>query len=390
MVESDLSDNIHLCIIFHIEYPPSSSTAINEYTRHLARNGFDVSLIAGRENSDTPAKEEVNGVDVYRIETDLSTSVSPEPTRFGYRALKFLENEIGIESVDILQLRSFPNLGLILTPLPWKPSPFAVVSDVRGTAVSNPVFEKISHWGIRLQDYLVDETTVIDEHVRREIFPGRDDIPIVPIGADFERFTPDGPSIDFDRYGIDDEDIVLGYTGNLHSSRELERLIHAFSIAHEEHPRLKLVFVGDGDARTDLEQSAVYRGVADAITFVGSVPFEEVPAFVRSFDIGAAYIADKPQYRNQPPLKTVEFLASSLPVVATNTPGNRRFVGNRSNGLLSGDSPNEYAQASSELCEDSSVRATLKEKARESVREFDYERIVTDRLIPIYERLCTE
>jgi len=381
---------MHVCIIFHIAYPANSSTAVNEYTRHLARNGINVSLIAGREESNTPSHEVLNGVDVYRIKTNLSTSVSPEPTRFGFRALKLLENEIGVDSVDVLQLRSFPNLGLIISPLPWKPSPFAVVSDVRGTAVSNPFFEKISRWGIRFQDYFVDETTVIDEHVRREIFPDRDETPIVPIGVDFERFSPNGPAVNFTRFGIENEDIVLGYTGNLHGSRELERLIRAFSIAHEEHPRLKLVFVGDGDARTDLEQSAVDQNVADAITFAGSVPFEEVPAFVRSFDIGAAYVADKPQYRNQPPLKTVEFLASGLPVVATNTPGNRRFVENRSNGLLSGDTPTEYAKAISEIYDNLPLRTNLREEARESVREFDYERIVADRLIPIYERVCTE
>lgn len=381
---------MHVCIIFHIDYPANSSTAVNEYTRHLAANGVEVSLIAGRESTDRPFHEEVNGVAVYRILTDLSTSVSIEPTRFGYRALKVLENEIGLDAVDVLQLRSFPNLGLILTPLPWKPSPFAVVSDVRGTAVSNPFFEKVSRWGIRLQDHLVDETTVIDEHVRRELFPDGDEVPIVPIGADFDRFTPDGPSADLSRYGIDDEDIVLGYTGNLHSSRELDRLIRGFSIAREKQPRLKLAFVGDGEARTELEQTAVDRDVADATTFTGSVPFEEVPAYVRAFDIGAAYVADKPQYRNQPPLKTVEFLASGLPVVATNTPGNRRFVEDRSNGLLSGDTPDEYALAISELCEDSALRADLRERARESVREFDYERIVTDWLIPVYERLCTE
>jgi glycosyltransferase involved in cell wall biosynthesis len=110
---------------------------------------------------------------------------------------------------------------------------------------------------------------------------------------------------------------------------------------------------------------------------------------VRAFDIGAAFIPDKPQYRNQPPLKTVEYLATGLPVAATDTPGNRRFVTHDENAEVAAPNVDAYADSLVELATDEEYRNRLSERARESVLEYDYERIVTDRLIPLYERLQT-
>lgn len=378
---------MHVCFLLHHSYPADTSTATNEYTRHLAANGIDVTVIAGRESPETPAHEEVNGVAVHRIETDLSTSVSPEPTIFGYRALRLLDRLSSTTDIDVLHLRGFPNLGLVLRPLPWLAAPDTVVSDIRGTAVSNAFFEALSRWGIRFQDHLVDETVVVDERVAQHIFPSDRRVSILPLGADLQRFNPSGPTADRSEWGYSPTDTVVGYTGNLHTSRELSDLIDAFADAHERESALKLVVVGDGPDRTTLEQRVETRHVTDAVTFTGTVPFEDVPQYVRAFDIGAAFIPDKPQYRNQPPLKTVEYLATGLPVAATNTPGNRRFVTHDENATVTAPNADAYADALVELATDKEYRDRLSERARDSVAEYDYERIVTDRLIPLYERV---
>lgn len=381
---------MHVCIVYHHYFPADFSTAINEYARHLSENGVEVTVIAGREDPSVSARDDYHGVEVHRILTDLSTSVSPEPTRFAYRALRLLDDICGSRDVDLLHLRSFPNLGLVMAPLPWLQSPSTVLSDVRGTAVSNAVFEFISRVGIRIQDFLVDETVVIDELVAERIFPDQRDVPILPLGVDFDNFDPIGPDIDRTRWGFTADDIVVGYTGNLHSSRELSRLVEAFASAHRRNNDLKLVIVGDGAARPELERTVAGEKIEDAVVFSGRIPFDDVPRYLRSFDIGAAFVADKNQYRNQPPLKTVEFLASGIPVVATDTPGNRQFAENDHNGIVVPDETTAIADAIFTLGEEISLRERLATNARASVSEYDYERIVTDELIPLYRRLCGE
>lgn len=381
---------MHVCFISHLQYPASASTAINMYTRHLVDNGVDVTVIAGRESEDVPREETLDGVDVYRIETDLSTKVSLEPTVFGYRALRRLDDLMDTTDIDVLHLRSFPNLGLVLSTLPFLDAPEHVLSDVRSTAISNRVFEEISRLGIRIQDWLVDETAVIDEHVATHVFGDGADVPILPLGVDFELFDPDVDPIPRAEWGFDADDIVVGYTGNVHASKGIDTLIDAFVRAHDRQPKLKLVLVGDGPAAADVRAEARASGLGEQIHIVGRVPFQSVPRYVNAFDIGAAYIPDKLPFRNQPPLKTVEFLASGVPVVATDTPGNRRFATHEENALVVDDSAESYADALATLAGDESRRKRLAGNARASVSEYDYSDIVTERLIPLYRRLIED
>ncbi|PSQ28766.1 hypothetical protein BRD03_02205 [Halobacteriales archaeon QS_9_68_17] len=378
---------MHVCFVFHHHYPADFSTALLEYSRELAELGHEVTVIAGREETNTLKRETIDGVSVHRILTDLSTSVSIEPTLFGYKAMRKAEQIHSESPIDIFHLRSFPNLGLILDRFPWMDLPEATVSDVRGTAVSNSVFEWVSRIGIRIQDLFVDETLVIDKHVARRIFVDASSVTILPLGVDFDKFVP-GQNVELrKRWGLDDR-CVVGYTGHLHPSRELERFIRAFDQANEERPELALAVVGGGEARPALERHVADVGVEDDVVFTGSVPFEEMPSYLQAFDVGCAYIPDKPQYRNQPPLKTVEYLAATLPVLATDTPGNRRFA-TTENSLLVSDRIPEYRDGLLRLSNDETLRRTLSKRARESVSDFNYATITENKLLQAYQNIVS-
>jgi len=115
-----------------------------------------------------------------------------------------------------------------------------------------------------------------------------------------------------------------------------------------------------------------------------------MPEYVRAFDIGFAYVPDKPQYRDQPPSKTVEFLAANLPVLATNTPGNQEFIDSGENGHLVSHDIDAYANGLTTLLSNPAYRDTISSGARESVDEYDYKSIVENELLPLYRRLLHE
>lgn len=378
---------MHVCYLFHREYPQNFSTGLNEYTTKLASKGVDVSVIAGRNSTSVPARETVDGVDVYRILTDTSTSVSIEPTLFALRALRVLDDICTRETVDILHLLAFPNLGLVLRPIPGLNSPPVCVADVRATAVRNSVFDAISRVGLRIQRRLVDRTIVIDERVARNVFGENPDVDILPLGVDTSQFHP-GTSPELRAsLGFYDDDIVFGYTGSLHPPRQLHRAIDVFEQAHKTNPAVQFLIVGDGAARSDLQRRAEQSDTPEAFTFTGEVPFEEVPKYVRVFDVGFAYVPDIRQYRDQPPLKTVEFLSAGLPVIATDTPGNRVFVESGENARVVPDNEATYVDAVLDFSNSPEMRESVATNARESVAMYDYDRIVEERLIPIYQQL---
>lgn len=375
---------MHVCFLCHQEYPETFVTAINEYTRTLADLGVDVSVIAGRNTTEQPTFERIEGVDVYRIDADTTTAVSIGPTVFGYRGLRKIDELCKREEVDILHMRAFPNLGLILRTVPWFDSPPVTIADARGTAISNEFFDYISRVGIRAQSTLVDELITVDENVATNVLGDDSDVNILPLGADFEKFSPGENESLREQWGVGSEEIVLGYTGLLYPTRDLDRLVRSFSRVVADHPQSTLVVVGDGDARSELERLVIELDIEESVIFTGEIPFEDVPEYLWAFDIGLAYIRDSVQYRDQPPLKTVEYLASGLPVVGTDTPGNKRFLTDGENGRLAPDDIEAYADALAELVDSSEERERYSAQARDSVSKFDYRNIVENELLPIY------
>ena len=378
---------VHVCYLYHKEYPQNNATATNEFPRILSGLGVDVTVIAARTASTQPAHEVVDGVNVHRIPTDKSTRKSIEPTRFGYRGLRKIDELCQAGSIDVLHMLGFPNLGLVLHPVPWLDAPEHVVVDIRGIGTSNKLLNWISRVALNVQATLTDNVNTLDRVMAESVLLDDDAAEIVPLGADFERFRPGDGSEIRRSLGLSSTDIVFGYTGVLNESRALNRMIEGFAAAHETHPQSKLVVIGDGNARADLERTAARLGCSDAVVFTGEIPFADVPEHVRAFDIGFAYIPDRRPYRIQPPLKTVEFLASGLPVLATDTPGNRRFVEQDGNGLLRPDSKAAYADAIRDLVNSPAKRGALATNARTSVREYDYTYIVENRLLPLYKRI---
>lgn len=376
---------MHVCFVFHREYPQNYSTAMNEYTEKLSEYGVDVSVIAARNSRDKNHHEYINGIEVYRILSDTSTSVSIEPTIFAYKAFNKLDELCRKDNIDILHMISFPNLGAILKPLPWQKRPECIIGDVRGTAVSNSLFDYISRKGMKIQRELIDEMVVIDEKVSENVF-GDNKNHILPLGVDFKKFHPGENTSLRNKWGIDENEMVFGYIGNLHTSRELGRLINSFEKLNNEYTKTKLLIVGGGSDLKNLKYQTNQLDLEDDVILTGRVQYSDVPKYIHTFDIGLSYIPDKPQYRDQPPLKTVEFLASGLPVIATDTPGNQRFITNDKNGILIPDTTDQYKEAMEDLLINTDKRKKIAMGARESICEYSYRNIIENNLIPFYKK----
>jgi glycosyltransferase involved in cell wall biosynthesis len=365
---------MHVCLVFHSPFPNTFSTAIQETVRHLTDH-VEVTVIAAADERETVTW---NGATVHRLVSDTSTAKSLDPTWFGFKANRLLSEIHRNEGVDIVHIHAFPALGAVLRTTPQIP----VVADIRGTAVSNPVFELLSRLGLKVQRRLVDEVITVSEPVATHVFGPNSNVSIVPLGVDLAKFDP-ATVTPIER---DSSEITAVYVGHLHPSRDLDTLVEAVAVAVEKTPSLECLIIGNGDARPELEQIATARGVSDHIEFVGSVSHDEIPRWLASADIGLAYVADKPQYRHQPPIKTVEYLAAGLPVVATNTEGNRQFVDDRV-GVLTDATGSAYGHGLNELTQALDRFSTT--ELRQTVKRYDYAHTVQEDLLPIYQRLSS-
>ncbi|MGW7434663.1 glycosyltransferase [Streptomyces sp. NPDC054849] len=175
---------------------------------------------------------------------------------------------------------------------------------------------------------------------------------VVPCGVDAERFRPDGP---------------VAERGTTHPYRllQLGRLVPrkgaAVAVAALAHlPDAELVIAGgpppeflDADPEVQRLRAVAGRaGVLDRVRFVGAVPYDRVPALLRSADV-VLCPADYEPFGIVP----LEAMACGRPVVASAVGGQQDTVADRETGRLvpPGDAL-ALAAATAELLADDAVR----------------------------------
>ena len=132
--------------------------------------------------------------------------------------------------------------------------------------------------------------------------------------------------------------------------------------------------VGDGPQRNHMLRTA-WSGRA-AVTLTGVVPHQEVPAHLALCDAVAVPYATEDAYFS--PLKLMEAMAASRPVVASSTGPVRRVVTDGRDGLLvpPGDRV-AFTAALERLAFEPALRGRLGAEARRTVeREFTWDAVI--------------
>lgn len=101
---------------------------------------------------------------------------------------------------------------------------------------------------------------------------------------DVDLFTPQIPNVELlNKYGIkkDKEKIILCVT-RIIKEKGVQNLIKALPDILKEVPNCKLLIVGDGKYRPELEKIVDRLGLQDKIIITGLVHYEKLPQFYNS------------------------------------------------------------------------------------------------------------
>ena len=372
----------YICPIFY-----GGAVPFYEYTQGLAALGHEVHAIVTGQAGEIPF-EQVGGVTVERISSD--NTASKQSFRFSFfefllGAYRVLE---GPNKWDIINVRNFP--GVSLLPMFQRNQKAAKwVLEIMSPPLHTSWRSTLSEYRIRLESLSFATSLVHAQEVAEDIFgPGDGRFVELPIGVDFDHFSP-GKNPDLrQRLGIRPEEILLIYTGTIMPIRQLDQLLLGFHQAQQAINNLHLLFVGDGTAVPQLQEMASALGIASRVHFQGMVSYDEMPAYMHAADIGLGYVPIVPWYDKAPVLKTMESLASGLPTIATATQGNQKYIKDGVNGLLVKDNPSDLASAMMRLASDQSLREQFS-NGRDFIKAYQWKNIVADILNPTYESLMS-
>lgn len=199
-------------------------------------------------------------------------------------------------------------------------------------------------------------------------------------GVDINRFKPDADIRRLRRsgFGIADDEILIGTCARLEPVKNLELLLEAFSRSVDAMPRMKLMIVGDGSCRRDLEQLTHKLGIGGRVIFAGLQ--SNIEEYLPAFDIYALT-----SHNEGLPMSVLEAMASGLPIVATNVGALARVVGDSNGILLDEPSPDKVSCALSKLASNQDIMCKMGARSRTIVVEQYSDTVMVDQYLSLLQ-----
>ena len=187
-------------------------------------------------------------------------------------------------------------------------------------------------------------------------------IVVMPNGVNPEKFKPGGEKSKelLEKCGFCEDDIIVGFVGILRPWHGIELLLEAFGQAARRISELRLLIVGDGPNRQEIEQKIGELRLKRLVHITGRVQHIEVANYVNMFDIA---VSPKATFYASP-MKIVEYMALGKPTVAPDTQNIRDLLVNESTGLLFvPGSVQSLALALERLAQNNEMRRNIGERA---------------------------
>jgi len=187
----------------------------------------------------------------------------------------------------------------------------------------------------------------------------------LPNGLDLARFRPDGPRAEI---GVPGEGPLIGTVAALRPEKNIGRLLRAAALLRDRGVRFRLVVIGDGGSRPELEALIAQLSLGDRVLFPGHVP--EPAAAYRAMDV-FALSSDTEQM----PFSVMEAMAAGLPVASTAVGDVPVMVAEENRPFVVPKEEAALADALAGLLDDAALRARLG-AANRAKAEQDYDQEV--------------
>lgn len=204
---------------------------------------------------------------------------------------------------------------------------------------------------------------------------------LIPWGSDPDKFHQSNRSDVYrNSFGVHNNELMVLALGRMVYKKGFDRLLEAFRIIADHHPKVKLVIAGDGPLRPALIQQAQELNFVDEVLFPGNIPWNQVPTLLASADIFVLpSVMDQSGNQDGLPTVLLEAMASGTSVVASRIAGVPLVVDDgRSGRLVTPGVTSELSQAIDELILARDKRISFSTQARHDIeREFNWDTVST-------------
>lgn len=206
------------------------------------------------------------------------------------------------------------------------------VNTRHGMGVADPRSRKeaIYRLSARYTDYVVGVCNAARDRFAEQRVRPRAGLLAIPNGIRLERFhaaNADDQAALARQLGWPADSAVIGTVGRLNPVKDQAALISAFRHVQQAQPHARLVIVGDGPLRAELQAHIDVAGLQDVVRLVGDQ--DDVPRWLAGMRVFAL-----PSRSEGYSIALLEACAAGLPIVATAVGGNGEIVREGITGAL--------------------------------------------------------
>jgi 1,2-diacylglycerol 3-alpha-glucosyltransferase len=206
-------------------------------------------------------------------------------------------------------------------------------------------------------------------------------IEVIPNGLDLTSYRTDRKPVDRAQFGFSPEHIVCIYVGRLSPEKNLNMLLRAFYGVAMTYDHVRLLIVGDGPERDNLESQVKFMNIEAKVHFTGIVEYKDIPAFLATSDIFVT-----PSSAETFGLSTVEAMATGLPALGIDAPGTTDIIEDYITGLVTSDDLAVFTAKLVLLSTNHELRRALGKQAAQASKKYDIQ-TTTGILLQHYQEL---
>jgi glycosyltransferase involved in cell wall biosynthesis len=185
--------------------------------------------------------------------------------------------------------------------------------------------------------------------------------------------------------GLTSSPVVI-FVGSFQLWHGLDILVESFYYLLLRFPQVKLVLVGDGPARSNVERKLNQLGIEDAVTITGVVSRKRAAQILSIADIATLPYPSLPKELWFSPLKLFEYMASGKAIIASRAGQIKDFIIDGHNGILvEPGNVTELTNAMITLLSNEKMREDLGQNAKnQAIEKHSWDKYI-NRLEQIYD-----
>lgn len=159
-----------------------------------------------------------------------------------------------------------------------------------------------------------------------------DKIKLIPNGVDTEFFYP---------IQVEKKNQII-FAGNIGHLQDVENAILSMKLINQQFD-MKLLIVGDGDLKKQMEALTRENNLSEYVTFAGLVSRDKIPEMLAESLIGLALLKKSMSLEYAIPTKAYEAMACGIPFIATGIGEIRNLTIRSGAGLIAENTPESIA-----------------------------------------------